>query len=78
VSTGAAKPLVHHELCFGCGRANLFGLLAAGSGRPLRSLEVRFDAPVQVGTFIELDASADAATAEVDGRPVASARVAWG
>ena len=20
-------PLVHHELCFGCGRANLFGLL---------------------------------------------------
>ena len=21
-------PLVHHELCFGCGRANLFGLLA--------------------------------------------------
>ena len=30
-------PLVHHELCFGCGRANLFGLMleieetAAGS-----------------------------------------------
>lgn len=21
-------PLVHHELCFGCGRQNLFGLLA--------------------------------------------------
>ncbi len=21
-------PLVHHELCFGCGRSNLFGLLA--------------------------------------------------
>ena len=21
-------PLIHHELCFGCGRANLFGLLA--------------------------------------------------
>jgi acyl-coenzyme A thioesterase PaaI-like protein len=21
-------PLVHHELCFGCGRTNLFGLLA--------------------------------------------------
>jgi acyl-coenzyme A thioesterase PaaI-like protein len=21
-------PLVHHELCFGCGRVNLFGLLA--------------------------------------------------
>jgi hypothetical protein len=30
-------PLVHHELCFGCGRANLFGLLIelepAGDGR---------------------------------------------
>ena len=27
MSFGRAKPLVHHELCFGCGRANLFGLL---------------------------------------------------
>ena len=30
-------PLRHHELCFGCGRTNLFGLLAelepAGEGR---------------------------------------------
>ena len=30
-------PLIHHELCFGCGRTNLFGLLAelepAGEGR---------------------------------------------
>jgi acyl-coenzyme A thioesterase PaaI-like protein len=23
----AGSPLVHHELCFGCGRVNLFGLL---------------------------------------------------
>jgi acyl-coenzyme A thioesterase PaaI-like protein len=23
----AGTPLVHHELCFGCGRTNLFGLL---------------------------------------------------
>jgi hypothetical protein len=23
----AGSPLVHHELCFGCGRTNLFGLL---------------------------------------------------
>jgi len=23
----AGTPLVHHELCFGCGRVNLFGLL---------------------------------------------------
>jgi hypothetical protein len=34
---GADSPLVHHELCFGCGRQNLFGLLAelrdAGEGR---------------------------------------------
>jgi acyl-coenzyme A thioesterase PaaI-like protein len=122
VSSERPKPLVHHELCFGCGRANLFGLLAelepagearvrgrcfvkqdhqgappgtahvgilaaalaeaislaAGAGRHLRALEVRFEAPVRVGTFLELDASADAATAAVDGRPVASARASWG
>ena len=24
---GDPNPLVHHELCFGCGRTNLFGLL---------------------------------------------------
>jgi len=30
VSAGrpSGRPLVHHELCFGCGRQNLFGLLA--------------------------------------------------
>jgi hypothetical protein len=37
VTAKGAEPLVHHELCFGCGRANLFGLLAelrpAGEGR---------------------------------------------
>jgi acyl-coenzyme A thioesterase PaaI-like protein len=27
VSAGGRERLVHHELCFGCGRANLFGLL---------------------------------------------------
>ena len=27
MSAPRAGPLVHHELCFGCGRANLFGLL---------------------------------------------------
>ena len=34
---GADSPLVHHELCFGCGRQNLFGLLVelrpVGDGR---------------------------------------------
>jgi acyl-coenzyme A thioesterase PaaI-like protein len=122
VSHRPAEPLVHHELCFGCGRANLFGLLAelepagegrvrgrcfvkqdhqgappgtahagilaaalaeaislaAGSERQLHGLELSFDAPVQVGTFVELDASADAATATAEGRPVASARAVWG
>jgi acyl-coenzyme A thioesterase PaaI-like protein len=27
-------PLVHHELCFGCGTANLFGLLLDAERRP--------------------------------------------
>ncbi len=27
MSSAREGPLVHHELCFGCGRANLFGLL---------------------------------------------------
>ena len=117
----AGGPLVHQELCFGCGRANLFGLLAelrpAGAGRvagrcflkqdhqgpgpgtahpgivaaalveamslaggerrPL-TLEVRFEEPVPVGSFLELDASPNDATACLDGRPVASARATWG
>jgi acyl-coenzyme A thioesterase PaaI-like protein len=34
----AGTPLVHHELCFGCGRVNLFGLL----------LEVQEPAPGRV------------------------------
>ena len=114
-------PLVHHELCFGCGQTNLFGLLlevertaddlvagrcfikqdhqgpgpgtahpgivaaalveamslAGGERRPL-TLEVRFEEPVPVGSFLELDASANDATACLDGRPVASARATWG
>jgi hypothetical protein len=122
VSAGRPKPLVHHELCFGCGRANLFGLLAelepAGAGRVTgrcflkqdhqgsppgaahvgivaaalaeaislahggehapAALELRFGAPVPVGRFLELEASADSATASVDGRAVASAHASWG
>jgi len=108
-------PLVHHELCFGCGRANLFGLLAelerradgtvagrcfikqdhqgpepgvahpglvacalieamvhAGAG-PLRQLNVRFESAAPVGGFLELRASAQEASACVEGRPVATA-----
>jgi acyl-coenzyme A thioesterase PaaI-like protein len=40
-------PLVHHELCFGCGRTNLFGLL----------LEVEETAPGEVAgrCFIKQD-----------------------
>jgi acyl-coenzyme A thioesterase PaaI-like protein len=40
-------PLVHHELCFGCGRTNLFGLL----------LEVESSAPGSVAgrCFIKQD-----------------------
>ena len=40
-------PLVHHELCFGCGRANLFGLLA--------DLEQREDGVVTGRCFIKQD-----------------------
>jgi acyl-coenzyme A thioesterase PaaI-like protein len=115
-------PLVHHELCFGCGRANLFGLLAelepAGDGRVagrcfikqdhqgarpgsahdgvlaaalieamslahggharMRALEVRFETPTPVGSFVELSASGDTASASVDGSVVASASASWG
>jgi hypothetical protein len=115
-------PLVHHELCFGCGRVNLFGLLVelepAGDGRVIgrcfikqdhqggapgsahegvvaaalteaislarggdariRGLEVVYEAPIPVGSFLGLSASRDTATASVDGRPVASARARWG
>jgi acyl-coenzyme A thioesterase PaaI-like protein len=117
----AGEPLVHQELCFGCGRANLFGLLAelrpagegrvagrcflkqdhqgpepgtahpgiiaaalveamslAGGGRRPVTLELRFEKPVPVGSFLELDASAEDATAALDGRPAASARATWG
>jgi acyl-coenzyme A thioesterase PaaI-like protein len=40
-------PLVHHELCFGCGRTNLFGLL----------VEVEWTAPNEVAgrCFVKQD-----------------------
>lgn len=34
-------PLVHHELCFGCGRTNLFGLLAELERQPDGSVSGR-------------------------------------
>jgi hypothetical protein len=40
-------PLVHHELCFGCGRQNLFGLLA--------ELERRDDGSVAGRCFLKQD-----------------------
>jgi hypothetical protein len=114
------EPLIHHDLCFGCGRANLFGLLAelrptAGGGvagrcflkqdhqgpergvaHPgivaaalveamalaggdgLRGIEIEFEAPAPVGTFLELEASRDAATARAGGQLVARARASYG
>jgi hypothetical protein len=113
-------PLVHHELCFGCGRQNLFGLLAefedagdghltgrcfikqdhqgpeAGSahpgliaaalieglafaaGRIPAALALRFAEAVPVGEFLELEASADGASAKVSGRTVAMAEASYG
>jgi hypothetical protein len=97
-------PLIHHDLCFGCGRTNLFGLmleatetapgqlsgrafikqdhqgpdpgrahlgviaaalgeamaLAAGVDARLISLELEVIAAVPVGSFLEVQASADA------------------
>jgi acyl-coenzyme A thioesterase PaaI-like protein len=120
-------PLVHHELCFGCGRANLFGLLtelesagpglvtgrcfikqdhqgalpgvahegvvaaalseamsfACGTEMRATAIEARFEAPVPVGVFLELEAQVldlpdgafqASATATVEDRPVATAR----
>ena len=34
-------PLVHHELCFGCGRVNLFGLLLEAQPESARRLTGR-------------------------------------
>ena len=114
--------LVHHDLCFGCGQTNLFGLLLEvervdadrvagrcfikqdhqgpkrGSAHPgiiatalaeamahargpeaeLERLEVSFEAPVAVGSFVEIEAHAEAnlsatAHARADGVQVARA-----
>ena len=119
--------LVHRELCFGCGRTNLFGLLmeiepvaprevrgrgfikqdhqgpdpghahegiimaalsdamalACGAQARATWLELRLEAPVPVGCFLDVTAHAGerrgdeveaSATARVDDAPVASAR----
>jgi hypothetical protein len=47
VSVAGEGRLVHHELCFGCGRANLFGLLA--------ELEATSDGAVTGRCFIKQD-----------------------
>jgi acyl-coenzyme A thioesterase PaaI-like protein len=98
-------PLVHHELCFGCGRTNLFGLLleveptdenavagrcfikqdhqgaargsahdgivaaalceamalACGPAATAEALQVTFESRAPIGTFLDLEARADAA-----------------
>jgi hypothetical protein len=117
VSSGgrAGGPLVHHELCFGCGRANLFGLLSelerredgsvagrcflkqdhqgpqAGEAHPgilavalieaiafardgaPPELRFRFESRAAVGSFLDLEATAERAVASVGGETVASA-----
>ena len=37
-----ASPLAHHDLCFGCGQANLFGLQLELEARPGGGVEGRF------------------------------------
>jgi acyl-coenzyme A thioesterase PaaI-like protein len=37
-----ANPIVHHDLCFGCGQANLFGLQLEVERRPGGGVEGRF------------------------------------
>jgi acyl-coenzyme A thioesterase PaaI-like protein len=115
-----SERLSHHDLCFGCGQANLFGLqlelgrreeggvagrffvkqdhqgppgfahggvIAAAldeamalahhaEGRDVRTrrLEVDYLAPVPVGVFVDVGATAAGATATVDGKVVAEAR----
>ncbi len=103
----------HHELCFGCGLANLFGLqlefsqggdrvsgrffakqdhqgadgtvhkgilvtaleeaMAVAGGEPQR-MEVEFLAPVAIGTFVEVSASASEAELRSGGELAARAR----
>lgn len=118
--------LAHHELCFGCGRTNLFGLLmdveevgpgrvrgrgfikqdhqgadataahdgiaaaalseamalACGPQMRARHLELRLEAPVPVGAFLDVEAEVTrehpggcdaSATARVENQPVATA-----
>ena len=101
----------HHDLCFGCGQANLFGLqlevgeadgavrgrffvkqdhqgpggdahagilftalheAMAFAGGEARALELRGHAPV--GSFVELEATPERATARVGGEVVAECR----
>jgi hypothetical protein len=93
--------ITHHDGCFGCGQANLFGLQLEG-GRffvkqdhqgergfahpgviatallevlPAGRVEVEFLAPVPVGVFVDVGASAHGAEASVDGNLVARATV---
>jgi acyl-coenzyme A thioesterase PaaI-like protein len=122
--------LVHHELCFGCGRTNLFGLLmdverageghvqgrgfvkqdhqgpvpgqahpgviaaalseamtfAGGTELELTAIELRLEALVPIGTFLEVEArlarpaaseTEATATARSEGSQVATARGAY-
>ncbi len=121
MSTGrpAGGPLVHHELCFGCGRQNVFGLLCelapaedgrvrgrcfikqdhqgpdpgtahpgvlataliealAFAGADLIGVQLTFERAAEIGTFVELEATAERASARSAGRLLASARARGG
>ena len=121
MSTGrpAGGPLVHHELCFGCGRQNVFGLLCelapaadgrvigrcfikqdhqgpvqgsahpgvlaaaliealAFAGADLAEVELGFERAAEVGTFVELEATPEQASARSAGRLLAAARARRG
>jgi acyl-coenzyme A thioesterase PaaI-like protein len=95
----------HHDLCFGCGQANLFGLQMEGgrffvkqdhqgpdgsahpgilstalieamllAGGDVTAVRVELKAPVAVGEFVEIEATAERATARQAGKVVAECR----
>jgi hypothetical protein len=98
--------LTHHDLCFGCGQANLFGLqlerdrffvkqdhqgpdgaahpgivvtalleaMSKAGGDP-RALRVELHGPAPVGEFVDIEATAERATASCDGEVIAECRV---
>jgi acyl-coenzyme A thioesterase PaaI-like protein len=97
--------LTHHDLCFGCGQANLFGLqlerdrffvkqdhqgpdgaahpgivvtalleaMSQAGGDP-HAVRVQLHGPAPVGEFVDIEATAERATASRDGEVIAECR----